>query len=138
MSNDRDEQVKRLAEAMEPLESAISIGRRYWAERLYAAGARIPAPPAPVMPVISDEALRSFDAFVPNGSKINEVRGAILRAAWPHLLRDSVAALTRQSGSPMAGMFRLPPTKTCGALYFHDEQLAALLAILTGAAPDGA
>lgn len=82
------------------------------------------APPAPKMPVVSEAAIQAANAAAhPIGGW---QMANILRAAFPHMLRDSLAALPRRRGADIAlgdghGMTQA----------FADK----LISVLTGATP---
>lgn len=126
MSDDRADQVRRLAQAMAVRGVSFQF-YEHLASAQYDAGARIPDPPAWVMPVVSRAAVTAYEnASHLSGSKHAIVAG--LRAAWPHLLRDSVAALPKNWDGSLStgGSYCLHPV-------WQEHFLAAL-----GAAPDGA
>jgi hypothetical protein len=93
MSDDREEQIRRLAEATGFSRPEGTAWVRDLATNQYLAGARIPDPPAPTLPVVSSKALGAFLAAYGGGSDLDAKSG--LRAAWPILVRDNFAALLR-------------------------------------------
>lgn len=115
---------------------------RQAAERLYNAGARIPDPPAPTMSVVSNAAcLAAAKAWfgvwgIGDSETLNstELSGytAMLRAAWPFLVRDSLAALPRDKyGNAMW------TDAQYGGHHCLRESALADLARALGAAPEG-
>lgn len=107
MELDRDEQVRRLREAFareanliaEPPSDAfrrmLSFNGKDVAELMYDAGARIPDPPRPSLPVVTSSTVDvAFAAYASGeGGSHQERWERTLRAAWPRLLRDSIKAL---------------------------------------------
>lgn len=87
MSDDRDEQVRRLAEAVGNAEGPDWA--RGLAMSLYDAGARIPDPPRPSLPVVSEAAIAAFSRHY-GGLATNSTEQG-LRAAFPIILRDTVS-----------------------------------------------
>ena len=95
---DRDAQVRRLAMTLQGQTAEWAL----LANRLYDAGARMPEPAPPPMPMVSEEACRAYmytQAICSRHSDAlhdwcAECRGEVadgLRAAFPIMLRDSVA-----------------------------------------------
>jgi len=121
---DRDAQVRRLAMTLQGQTAEWAL----LANRLYDAGARMPEPAPPPMPMVSEEACRAYmytQAICSRHSDAlhdwcAECRGEVadgLRAAFPIMLRDNLNALTigqisavwleiRADGNATAGRFR--------------------------------
>jgi hypothetical protein len=97
MTDDREEQIRRLGEAMSSKQQILDYSGL--ATALYEAGARIPDPPAPTLPVVSDEAVRAFleasESYVRGRRKVGceparDLHVIVgLRAAWPIMLRET-------------------------------------------------
>lgn len=121
-AEDRDAQVRALAEALGVGPFAYTDWAQKTAERLYDAGARIPAPPAPVNPVSRETALAIYEHF--NGGESTPVNPRVTRlqealhAAAPALVRDLAEAAKKSHG-----YIELPCTS---GLVHPDELVRAL------------
>ena len=97
---DRDAQVRRLAEAITSSERALPKHWSGWLELagvLFDAGARMPEPAPPKLPVVGIDALEAA-----RDGQMRSGWTASLRAAWPFLVRDTVNAL------PQTNVFDIP------------------------------
>lgn len=93
--SDRDEQIRRLSEHLRFGGAQGFQGTDSVAAWAYSLGARIPDPPKPTLPVVSEHAVRAFNAAWGGVGSPPPTLYTMdcLRAAWPIILRDSIAAL---------------------------------------------
>lgn len=95
---ERDEQIKRLADAMRVTSSCDA---EVIARRMYEQGARIPEPTAPTLPIVSDLAMKAYCVIrskakaAPSsiGLPNKQNREDALRAAYAVILTDAVSGL---------------------------------------------
>lgn len=138
--SDRDEQIKRLAAAIGSTSDDLNRGI---AENLYDAGARVPDPPRPSLPVVSEEALTAYYDGI--GQPYNDrslvtpakfpMLSAGLRAAFQIMLRDTVNALPRELYSGWESIYFPRTDGSQPRWWFPLAAMPDFIRALTGGAP---
>lgn len=130
MTNDREAQVRKLQDAIRKCRAL-----EYLPEDLYDAGARIPDPPPPRLPVVSDRAVVAMRdnariwAHISPGYSDGMI-AAGLHAAFAVILEDTAAAVA--TDHPQYGRTVEIRSSPYSAFWVPPE---LLLATLTGKAP---
>lgn len=141
MTDDRDEQVKRLA-------GVLTLGDENfrYAQRLYDAGVRFPEPPAPTLPIVSDLAVKAYcvirskaKAAPSSPMEANKQnREDALRAAYAVMVTDAVNGLANHGIVTITGTMddvRTWRGKGDGALECAGVSADLLISLLLRGAP---